>query len=239
MAISKPAIEPQVTTSTGLKFVLATIVLLLSVNTVSSIYALGWKSAIATTSFVLLLDVLYVAKTRDRALLGWIVFGLAAGVAELVADAWLVRTGTLIYPTDEPMLWDSPAYMPIAWAIVLVQIGYLSTWLCERMPRLKAAVATALLAGVNIPIYEHLADGAGWWHYVETPMLLSAPYYVIVAEFMLALPLAFWAASIVRGKLSRAALLGIAEGGVMLAAVVIAFRLVGPCSGALLQLPCP
>ncbi len=222
----------------GLRFVLFTIALLLLLDVISSIYGLGWKAITATTALILALDVAWIVLRKDRALLGWLVFGLVAGYAELVADWWLVRTGTLVYPQNEPMIWDSPAYMPAAWAVVLTQIGYLSGWLRTKYPVEKAAFATALFAGVNIPVYEHLAKGANWWHYDHTPMVFAAPYYVIAAEFLLALPLAYWADRIVRGSLRRSVLFGLAEGVVMLAAVLIAYWLVGPCVGAVIQLPC-
>lgn len=231
-----PPVPPEATS--GLRFVLLTVALLLALDLVSSIFALGWKAIVATLALMMALFIGRIVLAKDKALLGWLVFGLVAGFAELVADWWLVRTGTLIYPQDEPMLWASPAYMPVAWAVVLTQVGTVATWLRSRLPALQAGLATALFAGINIPVYEHLAKGAKWWYYVETPMLFDAPYYVIVAEFLLALPLALWAGRIVSGRLRDPVLLGLVEGLVMLAAVIVAFWLVGPCEGAVIQLPC-
>ena len=221
-----------------LLFVLATVAFLLTANTISSIYHLGPGSIVAVTALVLAADVVWIARTGDRVVLGWLLFGTVAGFAELAADGWLVATGTLIYPEGEPRLFASPAYMPFAWAMVLVQFGALATWLRDRFRPLPAALLTALGAGVNIPIYEHLAKGAGWWYYIDTPLVFAAPYYVIVAEFLLAVPLVVFSSGVVRGGLSRASLLGVAEGVVMLLASILAFRLVGPCSGAWIQLPC-
>lgn len=232
------AVAASAETWAGLKFVLVTIVLLLGLDTISSIYGLGWPAITVTLALLITLFVFRIVRHRDRAMLAWLQFGVVAGFAELVADWWLVGTGTLIYPQDEPMIWASPAYMPAAWAVVLVQVGYVAGWLRTKLTPIKAALATAAFAGVNIPVYEHLAKGAHWWYYVDTPMLFSAPYYVIVAEFLLALPLAFWARRLVRGGLGTRVLLGLAEGVVMFVAVVIAYRLVGPCVGALLSLPC-
>ncbi len=232
------AAAPRYVTQGGLSLVLLTIGLTLAVNVTSSIYGVGWQAITASTALVLGLFVVRIVRHRDRQLRGWLVFGVVAGFAELVADAWLVNTGTLIYPQDEPMLWASPAYMPGAWAVVLTQVGYVSGWLRTKLSLPRAALATAAFGGFNIPLYEHLAKGAGWWHYVETPMLFSAPYYVIVAEFLLVLPLALWARRITSGRARDQIGLGLAEGVVMLIAAVVAFWLVGPCDGAVIQLVC-
>lgn len=236
-----PATDPRPGPSadTRLYFVLGTMALLVTLNTLASVYALGPSSVVFNTALILTLFAVFIARTRDRVLLGWGVFGLAAGFAELPADAFLVHTETLVYPAGHAMIWDSPAYMPFAWMMVLLQIGGLATWLVSRYSVPVAAVLTALVAGINIPLYEHLAKDAGWWFYQATPMIFSAPYYVIVAEFLLALPLAFFSRGVTGGSLWKAAILGLAEGAVMLVACWIAFTLVGPCEGALIQLPCP
>ncbi len=226
-------------TKSGLTFILMTVAILLGLDIISSIYGLGWKSITATTALLIALFIHRIVRHQDRAVLGWLMFGFVAGFAELVADWWLVGTGSLIYPQDEPMIWASPAYMPAAWAVVLTQVGYISGWLRSKLPPMKAALGTALFAGINIPIYEHLAKGAKWWHYVETPKIFDAPYYVVVAEFLLALPLAFWAGRIVNGGTRSRVVLGLAEGVVMLLAVMIGYWLVGPCTGAVIHLSCP
>ena len=47
------------------------------------------------------------------------------GLAELLADAWLVDyTRTLDYSIGGgPMIWRSPVWMPQAWEVVAVQFG--------------------------------------------------------------------------------------------------------------------
>jgi len=219
-------------------FVLCTVGLLVTLNVIASIYALGWKSVAVNTAIILSLFVAFIFKHKDRVLLGWLVFGLVAGFGELLADWWLVQTGTLVYPQDEPMIWVSPAYMPFAWAMVLLQIGGLASWFTERYSTVVAGVLTAVAAGINIPLYEHLAKGADWWFYQSTPMIFSAPYYVILAEFLLAVPLAFFARRVTSGPLKGAVLLGVVEAFVMLVASWIGFKVLGPCVGAIIQLPC-
>jgi hypothetical protein len=58
------------------------------------------------------------------------------------------------------MIVASPAYMPFAWAVILLQMAAVATWLRGRMPVPLAAVVTGLFCGLNIPLYEHLAKDA-------------------------------------------------------------------------------
>lgn len=226
MATDTP-VQPHVATPAGVRFVLLTIGLLIVLDVISAVFSLGWPAITAIVALVLVLDGIYIRRTGDRAFANWLLFGVVAGFGELVADAWTVGTGTLVYPPDEPMIWNSPAYMPFAWAIVLAQIGYLSGWLRQRYPLAVATLATAVLAGVNIPLYEHLAKDANWWFYQDVPMLFSAPYYIILAEFLLAIPLALWAYRIARGSKLDCVLFGLAEGVVIFLAAMLSFRLVG------------
>jgi hypothetical protein len=114
------------------------------------------------------------------------VFGLVAGVTELVADCWLVsNTGTLIYTTDEPMIACSPFYMPFAWAVLLIQIGYLG-WLISLEEKMWVSIiATTIIGFAVIPLFEHWAKGAGWWYYVNCRMIGNTPWYIILAEGMI------------------------------------------------------
>ena len=225
--------------SRRLKFVLFTMVLALALNGVSAAGRLGWQSATAITALVLVLDVLFVWRYRDAILGHWLLLGLIAGVLELAADWWLVaRTGTLVYPGAEPHLWVSPAYMPLAWGTVLAQVGVIAAWLRTRLSLGAATLVTAAVSAAYIPVYEHLARSALWWHYRDTPMLSFAPYYIIAGEFLVALPLAAMAPAIARARPGLSAGLGLLEGAWMLPAFMLAFRVVGPCAGALVQFAC-
>ena len=223
-----------------IRFVIFTIVLMLGLNLPAGWLDLGWKSAAFNTGFMSLLFALYIIKFRDSYLLGWAIFGVAAGFTELIADWWLVnRTQSLVYAQDEPMLVASPIYMPFAWALLLLQIGAIGHWLARCMPMLRAALLTGLVAGVNIPLYESLARTADWWIYQSTPMVWGAPYYIILGEFLLALPLVWMAVWIEKlGPVKGGVLFGIVEGLVILIAYVIAWWLLGPCEGAVIQLSC-
>lgn len=113
------------------------------------------------------------------------VLGTVAGVVELVADSFLVDfTGTLVYPDGLPTLLHSPLYMPLAWAIVITQLGYVGIRLSETYGRRVAAVVPALTAATLVGFYEYGAFYAGIWEYVGAPLLLvgHVPLYVVVAE---------------------------------------------------------
>lgn len=222
------------------KFVFLSIFWMLGLNIPADIYALGWKSAAFNTALTLVVFSLYSLRYRDSYLPRWLAFGIAAGFTELAADWWLVNsTKSLVYPVDEPMIVVSPLYMPFAWCVVLLQGGVIAQWLASRMATWKAGLLTALLCSVNIPLYEHLAKDAGWWYYRDTPMVFNAPYYIIVGEFLLGLPLAWIALALARKKpLTGGIPLGILQGIVIFIAYVIAWWLVGPCVGAVVQFPC-
>lgn len=139
---------------------------------------------------------LHLLRFRDAAVLRLLLFGLALGLVELVADFLCVRfTGTLDYtPANSPMLWESPWWMPLAWALVGAQVGYLGGRFVERVGLWRGATASALLGACLIPFYEEMAFHAHWWRYVDCKMIGHTPLYIIAAEFVIAAalgPLAF------------------------------------------------
>ena len=132
--------------------VLATIVLNISaVARLTIMPWLDWRTGLALN---LVDNLLFgsVARHRDFVLERLILFGVAVGVAELAADAWLVDyTQTLDYSIGgRPMLWRSPMWMPFAWEIVAVQFGYLGLWLWQRFDG-WGLIAIGLLDAINIP----------------------------------------------------------------------------------------
>jgi hypothetical protein len=220
-------------------FIVITMALLVVLCTLSAFLAPGWKSLAAIVFFFLILDVIYLCIYRDRILLHWMLFGLAAGWVELIADWYLIaETRTLNYPPDELMIWKSPVYMPFNWAMVLVQLGVLGTWLRNRHGLLWGTVLTGMIGGIFIPFYEGLAHHADWWSYHDTPMFWHVPYYIVLAEFLLSVPLVVLDHLVENRSLMYSLLLGVVEGLVILAAAVFAYWLVGPCQGAVIQLPC-
>ena len=175
-------------------FILLTLALVLGIGIVSDRYRLGWQSAAWLAYGTFTVMGLFAWLYADVFLRKLLLFGLIAGFGELLADWWLVdSTGTLIYPNDEPMLIRSPLYMPFAWAVILVQIGYLS-WLVSTIKSMRLAVLTAALMGLSIiPLMEHWAKDAGWWYYVNCRLFGSAPLYIITGESVICtlLPLFF------------------------------------------------
>jgi hypothetical protein len=80
---------------------------------VDSLLDRGWVSARWWGYGFFAVYVVYALVRRDPLIGRLAGFAIVAGFAELVADHYLVSiTGTLHYPLPEPMLWDSPAYMP-------------------------------------------------------------------------------------------------------------------------------
>lgn len=180
------------------RLVLTTLGLSFVGNAIAALYSLGWPAAAAMTIALLGIIGRHVLRHRDPILGRLLVFGLLVGFGELPADHFgVVTTATLVYPTGQPMIGVSPLYMPFAWGIVFVQLGFLAWWLARRWGAGRTAVVLAIVGGVNIPIYEYLAKYADFWYYRNTPMLFGAtPYYVILAETLLSLALPLLVASI-------------------------------------------
>lgn len=222
-----------------MRFTLLAIGLVAASNTLGALFRLGPGFALASTVFTLAVMVGWTAWRRDPVLARWLVLGFVAGWIELLTDAWLVRnTGTLVYPQVPPMVLDSPLYMPLAWTLVLAQLGVLGGWFAQRMPLPAATLLVAVLGGSMIPVYEALAHSANYWSYRNTPMVIHAPLYIIVSEFLLSLPLVWMGRVAAARPLRFSALLGVAAGLWMLPSVWIAWKLVGPCQGAWIQFVC-
>ena len=165
------------------RFAVVSIVLMLLLNVVSSFFVKGWMGAGFNTALVSLIYLAYAVKARNAMLTHWLILALVAGWVELAADWWLVvKTQSLLY-AEGPKVVVSPIYMPFAWMLVLVQVGLIAQWFRTRFPVWLAALMTGTLAGVNIPLYESLAKFADWWIYQNTPMILNAPYYIILESF--------------------------------------------------------
>ena len=213
-----------------LRFVLATLVLVAAWIITNSFFKTGWITAAILAFGVLIIDIIYIIRTKDQLLGKFLFFGLAAGFVELLADAWLVaRTKTLFYEQGDPLLLDSPVYMPVAWAIILVQIGYIGYYFYLRRGLLFATIVTGLIGGAIIPIYEYSAKGAGWWAYEDLHrMFLNAtPYYIILGEFLLALALPGFFILCQRKQFYWTLPLGAAMGIWIWIAYIISFQLVG------------
>jgi hypothetical protein len=234
-----PAAAPADAERQRMRFVLFAMALVVGSNVTGAIWHLGPRFALASTMFTFLVMVAWTAWRRDPVLARCLVLGFFAGWLEIITDAWLVaKTLSLVYPREELMVWESPLYMPIAWALVLSQITVVAGWLGQRMSLGKATLLCATLGGSMIPLYEHLAKHAGYWWYVDTPMIFSAPWYIIVAEFLLTLPLVWMYAFAVKRAWPVSVVLGVAAGLWMIPSVKIGWWLTGPCQGAVIQFSC-
>ncbi len=208
-----------------LRVVLATIAInIVAVSLLAFAPWSDWRTGAALNLIDNCLLVGFAIVRRDVLLARFLVFGLAVGITELPADAWLVDyTRTLDYSVGGgPMIWRSPLWMPLAWEVVAVQFGYIGLRLWERFGR-AGLVLIALLGAVNIPFYEEMARKIHWWQYSGCRMLSFTPWYIILGEFGIALVLALLARTLRSGSWRVALVAGITGGAAIFVCYVVAF----------------
>ncbi|HKQ63141.1 MAG TPA: hypothetical protein VJS92_17775 [Candidatus Polarisedimenticolaceae bacterium] len=162
--------------------------------------------------------------------------GLVAGCFEIFADYVLVHglsSGRLVYLTRDAVLLESPLYMPLAWACVIVEFGYVPVRLHGWLNRTwLAALAGGVVAGCAIGLYEYFAYRAGWWKY-EPARVMLGPYcaaYIPLGEFLMflpLLPLLGWIGREPGAPWRRALAGGIGFAAIILASYLVAWALVG------------
>lgn len=186
----------------------------LAVSIFSMLFLRGWIGATLGVGQGLFWCGVMLYRRRSRWLLNITVSGIAAGITELAADAWLVSaTGTLVYPQDGPSIALSPAYMPLAWFGMLSGGGALGVALRKRWSLAPASAAVALALGVYIPFYEMLAARAGWWHYRGCALSLGpVPAYIVIGEVLIALPLVPVTERLIHARTRFAAAVGVGLG---------------------------
>jgi hypothetical protein len=184
----------------------------------------NWRTGLALNLLDNAILLAFAALRRDGLTLRLLAFGLALGIAELPADAWLVDyTKTLDYSIGGgPMIWRSPIWMPVAWQIVAVQFGTVGMHLTERFGW-KGVAATGVLGALNIPFYEEMARRIQWWTYSNCKMVSFTPWYIVAGEFGIAAAIALLATRLRSASMAMAALLGLAGGAAIFICYAAAF----------------
>lgn len=166
-----------------LRFILCTTAVALAVSGLSSFFSWGWKAAAILAYGLFILLITYAFLKRSAFLKKIILFGVVAGFIELFADWWLVSgTNTLVYFSEEPFIWKSPAYMPFAWAVIITQAGYIGYLIRKKFELIPTVILTALAGAIMIPFHEYFANKALWWYYKDCKALFNTPYYIILGE---------------------------------------------------------
>jgi len=186
----------------------------------AAMLAVGWITAALIDALALVYLVALLARPAWRPLVGRLMLlGLVAGILELFTDvAGHQFARSLFYPQGQPLLWDSPFYMPLSWMIVLTQLGYLAWRLVGLLPGRRLPWRAILLAGlagaINVPFYEEAAYHAGWWRYAPTILHLGhTPAYVLLFEGLVAAALPLLTLGLLRLRwpmvAARSAILGL------------------------------
>ena len=173
------------------------------------------RTAAALDGLNVLLFAAYARKSGDRAVRGVLWAAGAFGVVEMAADYLCVHcTGTLDYTVaGSAMLLASPWWMSCSWAVVAVQMSIPGAAAVRRFGPVRGVLLTGLLGSLVIPFYEEMAWGAHWWRYQNCLRIGHTPVYIVLAEAVIGVGLAFMGTHALRARSVRGALvLGAAAG---------------------------
>jgi hypothetical protein len=160
--------------------------------------------------------------------------GIVAGLLEILIDWALIHwvpTGRLVYLTgNDVVLLGSPIWMPLAWACVIVELGYPALRLFSLLKQGRstmsaaamASIPVAVMAGVTIGFYEFFAYRADWWKYEPARVMLGdfCAVYIPLGEFFMFLPVIPIVARAFANEERRTA--AVIEGGALFAGSIAA-----------------
>jgi hypothetical protein len=212
-----------------IRFILYTIAITLAWNTLGSLLGSGWITASVICFAIVSSYIIYAIKSRDQVFIRSLIIGLIAGFVELLADHHVVyTTKILVYFPGGPFVSASPLYMPFAWTVVLVQLGYIGYWLINRYNLMTASILSVVLVGINIPYYEWAAKAAKWWFYQNTPMLGGVvSWSIMIAEMLVGLVLPFLFSRATKSHWTLSVGIGIALGLWIWVSYLIANMIIG------------
>ncbi len=229
-----------------LRFVLITVFVLLLEAVINAMFSLGSIPLAVTIVALYIAYAIYGVVVKDHTIWVWLLFGFVTGLVELASncDHYLVEDQkVLVYPEGLRMIGVSPSYLRFAWGLIFTVLGLVGLWIRNRRTSwVETALLIAAIGAVLIAVFENLARPSGWWYYRNTPMLVWSPYFVVIFEFLSTLvivPVGWW----ISGRSVKSTYLwaigaGVATGLWMCVAMRIGYWLVGPCSGAIFQIPC-
>ncbi|MEI6583442.1 MAG: FAD-dependent oxidoreductase [Chitinophagia bacterium] len=158
-----------------------------------------------------------------------IVLGTAAGFTELLANNWLIKgLHALNFPDHQPSFFSTPAYMPFAWALILVQIGYVGYIYSFKKSTTKAFILNFSLGILLIAVFNIVAKNAHWWEYAKSEhMLLQTPTFILLGNGLICAVLPFIFRQQLNSSTRISFLIGIGLGLWIFAAYLLSHILLG------------
>jgi len=169
-------------------------------------------------------------------------FGLAAGLFSIFGDHMLVswsERGQRVYPEHTGVLLSSPLYIPLMWACLMVEFGYVTVRLyglvgkqvTGDLPFYAALLAGGVIAALWTACMDFWAVKARWWSYQPGEVILggACALYVVIATFFIFcafLPLFLGFLSCSGTRLYASIRYGLMYGFVMFVSYVVAHLLV-------------
>jgi hypothetical protein len=168
--------------------------------------------------------------------------GLVTGVFALFGDHLLVNwreNGQRVYPEHTGILLSSPIYMPLFWACLVIEFGYVIVriWglVATLAPSEAATGAAVVVGGLIAAIWTACTDfwavKAGWWSYRSGKWILggACALYVVIGTFLIFctfLPILVQYLSCTGSRVYAALRYGLIFGGVIFLFYVAAHLLV-------------
>lgn len=164
--------------------VLMIITVLLSVINAFLTPLYDFRYIVAASMLIALFSTLYFSSENRKILFEISILGLIAGFIELLADYFLVVNAGLTYNSFEFFILESPLYIPFAWSLIIIQLGYVGFRLYQSIGKAESVLLTGLLGSFYVGFAEILAHSGNLWSYSSAPFsyVYHSPFYILLGE---------------------------------------------------------
>lgn len=188
----------------------------------------NWRTACVLFLCKDLIYVTYAIRSHDRWVQRLLLFQAVLTGFNFVED-WLLVSALQVTHYDlpashPPTLWHTPIFGVVAWPAMTMELAIAGAWLVGRLRGLGVLVS-CMVGMAMIPCYDELALRLNWWRYGGARLLLHTPYFVIVAEGLLAGAIGWAALRLRAGGFRHAVRLGVIVGSYLVATTCLSYVL--------------
>lgn len=189
----------------------------------------NWRTACVLFLGKDFIYVVYAIRYRDRWVQRLLLFLAILTAFNFFEDwllvSWLRVTHYDLPESHPPTLWHTPIFGLIAWPAMTMELAIFGAWLVGRW-RWLGILSCCVLGILMIPVYDELALHLHWWRYESGRLFMHTPYFVIMAESLLAGAIG-WAAFALQHKERSPRVLGVIIGLYLLVATYLSHLALG------------